>query len=232
MMNLQAVYSHPLFGVAVTLGAYAIALKLHGRWRALHPLFVCAGGIVVLLWLTGIPYESYNKGGEIITFFLGPATVALGVPLYKQAAAIKKDVRAILAGVTAGSVSGIASAGCLMWALGGTRELMLTMMPKSVTSPIAIEIARQAGGIPELAAVFAVLAGLLGSMIGPAFLRALGISADVPLGVAIGTAAHGIGTGRLIRESELQGSVSGVSMALAGMVTSILFIPLYYWLAP
>jgi predicted murein hydrolase (TIGR00659 family) len=229
-MNIHSIFYHPLFGVAVTVGAYVIALKLHGKWKTLHPMFVCAGGIIAMLLLFGVPYEGYKVGGDQIAFFLGPATVALGVPLYKQAKVIRKYFAAILSGVTVGSITGMASAGMLVWLMGGTRELMVTMMPKSVTSPISLEIVRQAGGIPELGAVFTVLTGLLGSMIGPVLLRLLRISGDVPIGVAIGTSSHGIGTARIIRESELQGSVSGVSMALAGIVTSLLFIPLYAWL--
>jgi len=228
-MNLQSIVYSPIFGVAITVGAYVLALKLQGKWRSIHPLFVCAGGIIVLLLALDIPYEGYKVGGDLIAFFLGPATVALGVPLYKQRKFLQKYFAAILSGVTIGSISGIASAGLLVWLMGGTRELMLTMMPKSVTSPISIEIVRQAGGIPELGAVLTVLTGLLGSMVGPALLRLLRISGDMPIGVAIGTSSHGIGTARIIRDSELQGSVSGVAMALAGIVTSLLFIPLYSW---
>jgi len=227
---MEQIWQHPLFGVTVTVLAYVVALKLHGRRKALHPLFVCSGGIILLLLLTGIPYESYKVGGDFIAFLLGPATVALGVPLYKQRAYIRKYFAAILSGVTVGSVVGIASAGALVWLMGGTRELIVTMMPKSVTSPISLEIVRQAGGMPELGAVFTVLTGLLGSMIGPELLRLLRMRGDVPIGVAIGTSAHGIGTARIIRESELQGGIGGVSMALAGIVTSLLFIPLYAWL--
>ncbi|MFC3803987.1 LrgB family protein [Cohnella sp. GCM10012308] len=228
-MNLQEIYEHPLFGVTVTVGAYVIALKVQGKWKSIHPLFVCSGAIIALLLMLDIPYGDYRAGGDLITFFLGPATVALGVPLYKQRHFLRRYFAAILSGVTIGSVSGIAGAGLLVWLMGGTRELMATMMPKSVSSAISVEIARQAGGIPELAAVLTVLTGLLGSMVGPALLRRAGISGDMPIGVAIGTSSHGIGTGRVIRDSELQGSVSGVSMALAGIVTSLLFIPLYSW---
>ncbi|KIL41630.1 LrgB [Gordoniibacillus kamchatkensis] len=229
-MSTQTIFQHPLFGFALTVGAYVIALKLHGKWKLLHPLFVCSGGIIALLLLFDIPLEKYRTGGDLVTFFLGPATVALGVPLYRQRAYIKKYFAAIVSGVTVGSVSGIVSAGVLVWLTGGTRELIVTMMPKSVTSPISLEIVRQAGGIPELGAVFTVLTGLLGSMIGPGLLRLVRISGDMPIGVAIGTSSHGIGTARIIRESELQGSLSGVTMGLAGIVTCLLFIPIYAWL--
>jgi len=229
-LTFHELTANPLFGVAVTVIAYALAQRIHAKYRALHPLFLTTGSIIALLLLTGIPYADYQVGGGIITFFLGPATVALGVPLYKQAQQMKSRLPAIAAGVTVGSVSGIASAALFVTLLGGSRELLLAMLPKSSTSPIAIEIVRQIGGIPELGGVMAVLTGLLGSMVGPELLRLAGVRGDIPIGVAIGTSAHGIGTARVLRESELQGGVSGFAMSIAGLVTSLAAIPLYYWL--
>jgi putative effector of murein hydrolase len=107
---------------------------------------------------------------------------------------------------------------------------MLAMVPKSATTPISIEIVRELGGTPELGAVLTVLTGLLGSLIGPELLRLCGVRGDIAIGAAIGTAAHGIGTARVLRESDLQGSAAGLSMAAAGIVTSLLAIPLYGWL--
>jgi predicted murein hydrolase (TIGR00659 family) len=229
-LTLQQFYQHPIFGLSLTVIAYSIALLIHKRHSWLHPLFVCSGLIIIVLLAGHIPYNDYKIGGGIIELMLGPATVALGVPLYKNARRIQSSLISIVSGITIGSVTGIASAAGLVWLMGGSREMMLTMMPKSVTAPIAIEIVRYSGGIPELGAVLTVMTGLLGSMIGPEVLRLLGIRADIPLGVAVGTSSHGIGTARLIRESELQGSVSGFAMGLAGIITSVLYIPIYWLL--
>lgn len=231
-MNLFELTRQPMFGIALTLAAYGAALLLNKRWPAANPLLVCAGLIVALLLSTGVPYEAYSRGGEIITYLLGPATVGLAVPLYKNARRIRGQLGAIAAGITAGSISAVLLAGALVWALGGSQEMMLTMMPKSVTSPVALEISRQAGGIPELTAVLTVLTGLIGSLFGPGLLRLAGVRDDIALGAAMGTAAHGIGTARIIRDSELAGSVSGFAMGAAAILTSFLFIPLYYWLHP
>ncbi len=221
---------HPLFGIAVSVIAYATAQSLHRKWNRLHPLFLCAGGVMLVLLILRIPYEAYRAGGDIITLMLGPATVALGVPLYKNFGLIRKHLAGILTSVMAGSVVGLASAAALVGLLGGSREILASMMPKSVSSPIAIEISRHLGGIPELSAVLTVLTGLLGSMFGKAILSWFGLKDDISVGIAIGTAAHGIGTARLIRDSELQGSLSGFAMGLAGILNSILFIPVYLWL--
>ncbi|QMV42161.1 LrgB family protein [Cohnella cholangitidis] len=225
----QTLFGEPLFAIAVTVLIYLGAQALHARWRWLHPLLAASVGVMVVLALLDVPYESYAVGGSWIEFWLGPATVALGVPLYKHAAYIRKQLPAILGGIAVGTMSAMASAAALVWLLGGTKELMLTMMPKSATAPISIEVVRQLGGQPELGAVLTVLTGLLGSMIGPRLLRMAGLGEPLSLGAAIGTSSHGIGTARVLRESELVGGVSGFSMGVAGILTSIYAVPLYLW---
>jgi predicted murein hydrolase (TIGR00659 family) len=229
-MSLHEVTEHSVFGLALSVISYTAALYLNRRWSWLHPLFVCSGVIIIFLMATGIPYEAYRKGADMLVFLLGPATVALGIPLYKNARRIGDSLFSILGGITVGSISALLLSAVLVWSLGGSKELMVTMMPKSVTSPIALEISRQAGGIPELTAVLTVLTGLIGSMFGPGLLRLCGVRDDISIGTAIGTASHGIGTARIIRDSDLQGSVGGFAMGAAGILTSILFVPLYEWL--
>jgi putative effector of murein hydrolase len=149
--------------------------------------------------------------------------------LYKNAGLIKKHIAGILTAVTIGSLSAIVSAAALVGLLGGSREILLSMLPKSVSSPIALEISRHLGGLPELTAVLTVLTGLFGSMIGRRLLTWLGFRDPLSIGIAVGTAAHGIGTARLLKDSELEGSMSGFAMGAAGIITSILFIPVYWW---
>ncbi|MFE5317348.1 LrgB family protein [Paenibacillus sp. NPDC056579] len=226
-MSPDEFVAQPLFGIALSVICYSIALIVNRKRRWLHPLFLSSGLVIAFLLAGDIPYEAYRVGGDMLIFFLGPATVALGIPLYKNARRIQTNLAAILGGITVGSVSALILSAAFVWSLGGSKELMLTMMPKSVSSPIALEISRQSGGIPELTAVLTVLTGLIGSMFGPALLRLSGVRDDISIGTAIGTAAHGIGTARIIRDSELQGSVSGFAMGAAAIITSILFIPLY-----
>lgn len=229
-MTVQEFSVEPLFGITLTVVAYAVALKCQQKWKGIHPLLISSILIIAVLMFMQVPYEAYKKGGDYIVFLLGPATVALGVPLYKNAQRIGRSFVPIITGITVGSVSALMMSAGLVWSLGGSRELMITMMPKSVTSPVALEIARQAGGIPELTAVLTVLTGLIGSLFGPALLRLAGVREDISLGAAIGTAAHGIGTARMIRDSELAGSISGFAMGATAIITSLLFIPLYIWL--
>lgn len=228
-MNMSTWINHPIFGIALSIMAYTGAQYIHRRWRWMHPLFTCSGFIIVILLSFRIPYEAYQKGADILTLLLGPATVALGVPLYKNAALIKKHIMGILVSVIVGSIASIATAAALVAFLGGSREILLSVLPKSVSSPIALEISRQLGGLPELTAVLTVLTGLFGSMFGVKLLKWVGLKDDLSIGISIGTAAHGIGTARLIKDSETQGSLSGFAMGAAGIITSLLFIPIYWW---
>jgi predicted murein hydrolase (TIGR00659 family) len=230
-MQLANVIEHPIFGVALTVMAYAASRQVSQRWPKVHPLFLTSVIIMLFLGITGIPNSSYQIGGELITFMLGPSTVALGVPLYKHYRRIRRSLLALMSGITVGALSGMVSAALLVWLFGGTHQVILSVISKSVTTPISIEITTQLGGYPELAASITVLTGLLGSMIGSEFLRLCGIRSDLSLGAAVGNAAHGIGTARVLAENELAGGVSSFSMAVAGIVVSLLCIPLYAWLA-
>ena len=220
----------PILGVSITVLVYALARAIHGRIRWLNPLLVTCGVLIILLKVARIPFESYRVGGDVISFFLGPATIALGVPFYKQSRKIGRQVVPVLTSVTLGAAVGIISAGWLVKIAGGSDNVMRSMIPKSVTTPISIELSKQLGGTPELSAVFTVLAGLIGSVVGPGLLRLCGVRRDIPLGLAMGTSAHGIGTARVVAESELQGGASGFAMALSGIVTSVLAIPVQWWL--
>jgi predicted murein hydrolase (TIGR00659 family) len=227
---MQSIYATPLFGVAVTVIAYAIATAVHHRARWIPSLLLTCGSLIALVLICKIPYASYKAGGDIISFFLGPATIALGVPFYKHARQIRAHAAAVVTSVAVGSASGIISAGGLVLLMHGSPILLRSMLPKSVTTPISIELARQLGGVPELTAVFTVLAGLLGSVIGPQLLRLAGIRGNIAIGLAMGASSHGIGTARILRDSEFQGGASGLAMALAGIITSLLMIPIQWWL--
>jgi predicted murein hydrolase (TIGR00659 family) len=226
----ETVYATPLFGVAVTVIAYAISSAVHHRVRWMPTLLLTCGGLIALLLVGHIPYASYNAGGQIVSFFLGPATIALGVPFYKHAKSIRAHSIAVVTAVAAGSATGIVSAGALVLLMHGSPMLLRSMIPKSVTTPISIELAKQLGGVPNLTAVFTVLAGLLGSVVGPQLLRLAGVRGNIAIGLAMGTSSHGIGTARILRDSEFQGGASGLAMALAGIITSLLIIPLQWWL--
>lgn len=229
-MMAQEIWNQPLFGVAATLIAYRLAVRFQKRVPWMPAVLSASVALILFLLVLDIPYSSYKAGGDWITFLLGPATVALGVPLYKNTHRIKRHLGAILTGLTLGSVSSIVSAAAFVWLLGGTEDILLSILPKSTTSPVSIELVRKLGGIPELGASMTVLAGLMGNLIGPEFLKWCGVKEDTPIGVAIGTSSHGIGTSRLIARSQVQGGISGFAMAVNCIVTSLIIAPIVLWL--
>jgi predicted murein hydrolase (TIGR00659 family) len=223
----------PLFGVGLTLAVFFLAQKLYQRSRSIffNPVAVSIGAIILLLVLLDIPYRDYAVGGKFILFLLGPSVVALGLPLYQRRREILAKKIPILVGVTAGAVASIISASGLAWLLGGSRETVLSLAPKSVTTPIAIGIAEKIGGLAPLTAAIVVLTGCLGAICGPEFCRLIGVREPTAMGLAVGTAAHGIGTARMLEVDRLAGAVAGLAIGLNGLITAFL-LPLLPVLFP
>jgi len=220
----------PLFGVGLTLGVFFLAQQLYRRSGSIlaNPVAVSIAAIIAILLSLDIPYASYAEGGDYILFLLGPSVVALALPLYQRRQEILARKVPILAGIVAGAVASVASASGLAWLLGGSEEVVLSMAPKSVTTPIAIGIAEKIGGLPPLTAAIVVLTGCLGAICGPEFCRLLGIRDKAATGLAVGTAAHGIGTARMLEVDRLGGAVAGLAIGLNGLVTAFL-VPLLFW---
>jgi predicted murein hydrolase (TIGR00659 family) len=221
--------STPLFGVGLTLIVYALAQKLYIRTGSMffNPVAVSIGSIILLLLLARIPYEVYAVGGDYVLFLLGPSVVALGLPLYTRRREILARKAPILIGVFAGAVASIVSASGTAWLLGGSREVVLSLAPKSVTTPIAISIVEKIGGIAPLTAALVVLTGCLGAICGPEFCRLIGIRDPAAMGLAVGTAAHGIGTARMLEVDRLGGAIAGLAIGLNGLITAFL-LPLLF----
>lgn len=214
----------PVFGIALTLVVYYGAIALYKRFR--HPLLntvmISIVVIIGILLVTGISYEAYNVGGRVISFFLGPAVVALAVPLYERLDTIRRNATAILISILAGSVTGIVSAAGIASLLGATRCVIVSVAPKSVTTPIAMGISEQLGGVASLSAVIVIATGVLGAVVGPTLLRIVGVRSLSAFGLAMGAAAHGIGTARASEEGSLAEATGGLAMALNGIVTAVL----------
>ena len=220
----------PLFGIGLTLLVFVLAQKVYqkkNRNVLLTPVAVTIATIIAILQFSDIPYDSYFNGGKFIHFLLGPSVVALAVPLYRRRKEIYAKRGPILAGVVAGALVSIVSASGLTWLLGGSREVVLSMAPKSVTTPIAIGLAEKIGGISELTAAIVVLTGCLGAICGPEFCRLIGITSASATGLAVGTASHGIGTARMLEIDHFAGAVSGLAIGLNGLVTAVLLPVLF-----
>lgn len=221
----------PLFGIGLTVTGYALAQALYRRTGSIlfNPVVWSIAGIIVFLLATHIPYAAYAVGGKYVLFLLGPSVVALAVPLYDRRQEILAKKGPILIGVLAGSITSMVTASGLAWLLGGSRKVVLSLAPKSVTTPIAIGIAEKIGGIAPLTAAIVVLTGCLGALCGPEFCRAIGIEDPAAVGLAVGTASHGIGTARMLEVDHLGGAVSGLAIGLNGLMTAFI-LPLLFLL--
>ncbi len=218
----------PLLGLVSTLLAWEIAVWISTRLRGhvlANPMLISIVLLASLLLATGTPYAAYFQGGQYVQFLLGPATVALAVPMYANIARIRRAAPAIVPAILAGSLTAAASAMLIARSMGASRTVVLSLAPKSVTTPIAMGIAEQIGGSPSLAAVFVLLTGLTAIVIGPVVLKTVRVPDWVARGLAAGTAGHGLATARILLLNETAGAFGGLAIGLNGIMTAII-VPL------
>lgn len=214
--------STPVFGASLTVMFYAAGLALNKKVSWAHPLITTCAGLMLTIKLLHIPLENYAVGGDTVTYLLGPAVIALGVPVFKNGRKLREAALPLSVAIGAGSAVGmITAAACAFW-MGAPKEFIASAVPKSVTTPIAMEIARELHGFPEIAAAMALVAGVIGNLAGPEILRLCGVKHDLAMGAALGTSSHGFGTARLLKEHEVQASTASLAMAVAGMTVSVL----------
>jgi len=225
--------ANPLLHLTLTLLAYLIGYRIYRRFGMnplLNPVVIAIVILVSLLVATGTSYERFFEGAQFVHFLLGPATVALAIPLYNQFDRVRKSAGPLLAAVVLGSLSASLSAVGIAALLGAGPEIVASIAPKSVTTPIAMGIAEQLGGLPSLTAVLVILTGVVGAMLGPPLLNLLRVRDWRARGLAIGVAAHGIGTARAMQVNEVAGAFSGLAMGLNALATAILLPLIWSWL--
>lgn len=217
----------PLLWLTATILAYLLALaisaKLGGTPLA-NSVLIAGILIIALLQVTGTSYAQYFEGAQFVHFLLGPATVSLAIPLYKNLEKVRRSLLPIGGALIAGSLTAMGSAVAIAMAFGAPADVVASIAPKSTSAPIAMELARNLGGIPSLSAVLVILTGILGAVIVTPLMNALKIKDYAARGFAVGVASHGIGTARAFQVSEVAGAFSGIAMALNGALTSILVL--------
>lgn len=219
----------PLAGLTLTLLAYQAgvwAFERCGRTPLVNPVLIAVLLLIAVLKGAGIDYKRYFEGAQFVHFLLGPATVALAVPLYNQFHQVRRSAPAMLAALLVGSLTAAGSAVALGWLFGASERTLLSLAPKSVTTPIAMGIAEQIGGLPSLTAVMVLFTGISGAMMATPLLRLLRIDDWTIGGFAIGMTAHGIGTARAFQINPIAGSFAGLAMGLNGLVTAAIVPPL------
>ncbi len=221
---MRYIMETPIFAVLISLLAFELGILINKKTKIalFNPLMIAIATVMLVLIILKIPLEKYQSGGNLISFFLTPATVILAVPLYKNIAALKKDWVAIISGVLVGSVTAIVSVYLLGKAFSLSPELLASLIPKSITTPLGIELSQQIGGIPSVTVAAIIITGITGAVFAPAVLKIFRIKDATSQGIAIGTSAHALGTTKAVELGETQGAMSGLAIGLAGITTVII----------
>ncbi len=222
---MTAIINSPVFILALVLGSYLLgqfAFVKSRKFPLLNPVLVAIITVICVLKLLNIEYSSFKEGSYIIDFMLGPSVVAIGYTLYEQSDVLRGKVPMILTSVFVGAAVGISSVIILCRLFGCDDIITLSMQPKSVTTPIALSLAERSGGVGSLAAICVVISGVSGSIIAPLVLRLCGVRSKTAKGLALGSAAHGMGTAKALEMGAVEGAVSGLAIGLMGVATSLL----------
>ncbi|MEO1819928.1 LrgB family protein [Pseudomonas sp.] len=215
---------HPLFAIALTLAAFLIAVWLYRRsgWLVLQPVLVSVMLIVATLLLCGVDYATYRAGAEPVAWLLGPATVALAVPLQHNIKRIRQLFWPVMITLTGGGALSVALTLAISGAMGADWSVVMSLAPKSVTMPIAMPVAEQIGGVASLAAVMVMLTGVIGTALGPLLLRWARVNHPAARGLSYGINAHAIGTAHALQEGEECGAFAALAMSLLGVFVALL----------
>lgn len=211
------------FGVTVSIIGYAIGtfLKKKLKWSILNPLLISIIFVILVLQVLDVDYESYHASAKYLSYLLTPATVCLAVPLYQQLQLLRKNLLAVLLGIVSGVLSSLGSVLGLSYLFGLSHEHYVTMLPKSITTAIGIGVSEELGGISTITVAVIIVTGVLGNIIGEQVCRLFRIKEPVAVGLAFGTSSHAIGTSKALELGEIQGAMSSLSIAVAGLLTVV-----------
>lgn len=226
---MKILFSNPLFSILLSLFAFEVGCFIYKKTKIslFNPLLIAVTVIIATLLGLGINFETYNKGGQFINMFLGPCTVILAVPLYKQISLLKKYGVPIIVGIFIGSTVGIISIILLSNVFGLNEILIRSLVPKSVTTPIGVEISNQLEGIPSVTVAAIIISGITGAIVAPTIFKILKVKSKIAVGISIGTASHAVGTAKALEIGEVEGAMSGLSIGIAGLMT-VFLAPVIY----
>lgn len=212
------------FLLAITFGFFFFSKLLQKKtgWVVLNPILLAIALLICFLKFTGVSYETYNEAGSLVEFWLKPAVVALGVPLYLQLRMIKKQLMPILVSQLVGCIVGLVSVTIIAKLMGASPAVIMSLAPKSVTTPIAMEVSKAAGGIPSLTAAVVVVVGLFGAICGFKILQVGHVGSPIAQGLSMGTASHAVGTSRAMEVSGKYGAYASLGLTLNGILTALL----------
>ena len=220
----MAYLENKFFLLALTFGAFVLSKWLQRKtgWVLLNPILLAIALLIVVLQFTGVSYDTYSEAGSLVEFCLKPAVVALGVPLYLQLKMIRKQLVPILVSQLAGCIVGLVSVTLIAKLLGATPEVVMSLAPKSVTTPIAMEVSAAVGGIPSLTAAVVIVVGLFWAICGFKVLQVGRVGSPIAQGLSIGTASHAVGTSKAMEVSGKYGAYASLGLTLNGILTALL----------
>ena len=221
---MQEIINNSLFfGAVLSLSAYEIGLLMKRKWKlaVFNPTLISVIAIIGVLNIFKIDYEKYNEGAKYISYFLTPATVCLAVPLYEQLELLKRNLKAVAVGITAGVAARLGGVFVLAKLFGLSQELYVTMLPKSITTAIGMGISEELGGIVTITVAVIIITGILGNVFAEAICKMFHITEPIAVGLAIGTSSHALGTAKAIELGEVEGAMSGLAIAVAGLMTVV-----------
>lgn len=220
---MSELFASPFFGIALSIVAFSIGVWIQKKTGLVicNPLIIAIVLVSGVLLLFKIPYESYNEGGSIINMFLAPATSCLAVSVYTKMELLKKNWLPILAGCVAGSLTSMGSVFLLCRLFGLDEAMTYSLLPKSVTTPIAVGIAESHGGISSITVAAVILTGIMGSILAPFLIRIFRVKDSMTAGLAIGACSHAVGTSKAIEIGETEGAMSGLAIGICGIVTVV-----------
>lgn len=215
--------SSVFFGVMISILAYegGVLLKKKVKLAICNPLLISIIAVMILLVVLDVDYESYRQGANLLSYMLTPATVCLAIPLYEKLALLKKHAKAIMAGIISGVLTSLISIFVMALVFGLSHEEYVTLLPKSITTAIGMGVSQELGGIVTITVAVIIVTGILGNMIGEYVCRWFRITEPIARGIAIGSASHAIGTARAMEMGEIEGAMSSLSIAVAGLMTVV-----------
>lgn len=221
--------SNPLFSIGLSIVIFQIFTWINKKTKLaiLNPLLLSIGFIIILLQLCSIPFDIYNKGGSIINMFLAPATAALGLSIYRQFPLLKKNLIPVIVGCLAGAFTSIISVHFFCILFGFDDSLKFSLIPKSVTTPIAMEISTQLSGIPSITVAAVIITGIMGAILCPYLIKIFKVDDPAIAGVSIGSCSHAMGTSKAVELGEVEGAMSGIAIGISGIITVILSLLLF-----
>lgn len=221
---MKVIFSSPMFGIVLCIFTYKLGLYINNKLKTplANPLLIAISFIIIILKVFDISLEDFQNGGDIISMFLAPATVALALSIYRQMKILKKYFLPLIIGCFVGCITSVFSIYFLCKMFKLDEKILVSMLPKSVTTPIAMEITNQLGGIVPITVAAVIVTGILGAVLSPTLIKIFHVNNSVASGVAIGASSHAVGTSKAIEIGEIEGAMSGVSLVVSGIITVIL----------